>query len=305
MMTLRTRGHGSTDNAPSDSVACVVVTRDRKELLRECLRAVISQTHRPLRVVVVDNASEDGTSAMLRAEFPNVHVVALERNLGGAGGFHAGMTVARDAKTHWLWLLDDDSIAQPDALQRLLQAPWLTAGLPEPLLLASRVNWTDGTPHPMNTPMLRRRDPNMLVQAAGVGLLPLRATTFVSLLVAAAAVERHGLPRPEFFMQADDIEFTARLLRTGYGYLVPDSVVEHRTKKPHTFLSDPFKFYFHLRNTLYMIKGDSWSIAERAALVWVVIDSAVRFVARYGLHAWSVSTVTAACRDGLRGPAVG
>lgn len=287
---------------PSDSVACVVVTRDRKDLLRECLRAVAAQTHEPHRTVVVDNASADGTPAMVRAEFPGVQLVALPRNLGGAGGFHAGMAAAGAAKARWLWLLDDDSIAQPDALDRLLTAGWREAGLPEPVLLASRVNWTDGAPHPMNIPIPRRRDPDMLVRAAAVGLLPLRATTFVSLLVATGAVERHGPPRPEFFMQSDDIEFTARLLRGGYGYLVPDSIVEHRTRVPHTFLTDPYKFYFHLRNTLFMIKGSAWSTAEKAALAWVLVDSTVRFLAGHGLNAPSLRTVTRALRDGSREP---
>lgn len=289
---------------PSNRVTCVVVTRNRRELLRQCLRAVASQTHRPHRVVVVDNASTDGTCAVLRAEFPDVHVVALKRNVGGAGGFHAGMAAARETKAHWLWLLDDDSIARTDALQQLLEAPWRRADLPEPLLLASRVNWTDGSPHPMNTPILRRRDQNMMVRSAAVGLLPLRATTFVSLLVASTAVERHGLPRPEFFMQADDIEFTARLLRTGYGYLVPDSVVEHRTPTPHTFLTDPNKFYFHLRNTLFMIKGRSWTQAEKCALVWLVVDSIVRFLRECGLNTSGVRIVSRALRDGLRKPVV-
>jgi len=293
--------HSAQARGCSASVTCVVVTRDRQELLRECLSAVAAQTHRPTRVVVVDNASSDGTSAMVRTEFSDVQFLALGRNVGSAGGFHAGLTAASDAGTHWFWLLDDDSIAEPDALQRLIEAPWPEAGLPEPLLLASRVNWTDGTPHPMNTPMLRRRDPNRLVQAVESGLLPLRATTFVSLLVAAAAVERLGPPRPEFFLQADDIEFTARLLRSSYGYLVPDSIVEHRTKTPHTFLIDPFKFYFHLRNTLFMIKGDSWSNAEKLALAWVVIDSTVRFITQHGLNTSSIRTVTRALRDGLRG----
>jgi len=197
-------------------------------------------------------------------------------------------------------LLDDDSIAEPDALQRLVEAPWRQAGLPEPALLASRVNWTNGAPHPMNTPILRRRDPDMLVQAARAGLLPLRATTFVSLLVAATAVERHGLPRPEFFMQADDIEFTARLLRNGYGYLVPESIVEHRIQTPHTFLTDPFKFSFHLRNTLLMIRGASWSNAAKAALGWLVVESTVSFLTQHGMNAATVSTVKNAVRDGLR-----
>ncbi len=96
-MTSTTRDHGS-----SDSVACIVVTRDRKDLLRECLRAVAGQTHRPHHVVMVDNASSDGTRGMVRAEFPAFQIIELARNVGGAGAFYAGMTAAREPATRWL-----------------------------------------------------------------------------------------------------------------------------------------------------------------------------------------------------------
>jgi rhamnopyranosyl-N-acetylglucosaminyl-diphospho-decaprenol beta-1,3/1,4-galactofuranosyltransferase len=282
-------------------VACAVVTRDRRELLRECLSAIAAQTVQVASVVVVDNASSDGTPEMVRSEFPDATLVALSENVGGAGGFHAAIERAHASDPDWVWVMDDDTIARPDTLERLLAAPWREAGLREPALLASRVDWSDGAPHPMNTPILRRRDGDGLVAAAGAGLLPLRATTFVSLLVSGRAIDRHGLPRREFFLQADDVEFTARILRAGTGYLVPDSVVEHRTATAHTFADDPFRFYHHLRNTLFMLRGDAWDPAEKPALAWVVIDSSARFMRRSGWSAESVRTVVRALRDGARG----
>jgi rhamnopyranosyl-N-acetylglucosaminyl-diphospho-decaprenol beta-1,3/1,4-galactofuranosyltransferase len=282
-------------------VACAVVTRDRRELLRECLSAIAAQSAPIATVVVVDNASSDGTPDMVRAEFPSVELVALAENVGGAGGFHAAIARAHATGAEWVWVMDDDTIARPDALERLLAASWREAGLREPALLSSRVDWSDGHPHPMNTPILRRRDAESLVRAAGAGLLPLRSATFVSLLVSAGAIDRHGLPRREFFLQADDVEFTARILRSEAGYLVPDSVVEHRTRTAHTFTDDPFRFYHHLRNTLYMLRGDAWDAAEKPALAWVVLDSSARFMSRSGWSADSARTVARALRDGLRG----
>jgi rhamnopyranosyl-N-acetylglucosaminyl-diphospho-decaprenol beta-1,3/1,4-galactofuranosyltransferase len=282
------------------SVACAVVTRDRRDLLRTCLTALAAQTVPVASVVVVDNASSDGTPDMLRREFADVTLVALTKNVGGAGGFHAAIERAHASGPDWVWVLDDDTIARPDALERLLSAPWEEAGLRAPALLASRVDWSDGAPHPMNTPIFRRRDPDGLVRAAGAGLLPLRASTFVSLLVSASAIDTYGLPRREFFLQADDIEFTARILRSEAGYLVPDSVVEHRTATAHTFADDPFRFYHHLRNTLYMLRGDSWAPREKPALAWVVLDSSLRFMRRNGWRAESARTVVRALRDGAR-----
>ena len=280
------------------SVACVVVTRDRRDLLRECLAAIAAQTRPVDRLIVIDNASSDGTAERVRAEHPGAELVTLPENVGGAGGFAAGVQAAAEAGTDWIWLLDDDTIARPDTLERLLDAPWREAGLPQPSLLGSRVDWTDGTPHPMNRGILRRRDPRAYLAAAGAGLLPVRAATFVSLLVDARAVAAHGLPRADFFLQADDIEYTARILRHGHGYLVPDSVVEHRTPRAHDFLSDPFRFYFHLRNTLVMLRGPAWSVGEKAALGWTALDTSALFLRRHGRD--GVTVIGRAVRDAAR-----
>jgi rhamnopyranosyl-N-acetylglucosaminyl-diphospho-decaprenol beta-1,3/1,4-galactofuranosyltransferase len=288
---------------PGGAVACVVLTRDRWDLLRECLEAVLAQTRPVDRLIVVDNASSDGTPARARAEFPEAELLELTENSGASGGFAAGIRAAMASRPQWVWLLDDDTIAHADALERLLGAGWSQAGLPEPALLASRVDWSDGRPHPMNMPILRRRDPDGLVRAAAAGLLRVRTATFVSLLLSGAAVERHGGPCEAFFYQADDIEYTARILRDGHGYVVPESVVEHRTPTPGTFVSDPVRFYFHLRNTLYMLRGTAWAPAEKPALVWLVFDSAARFLRLRRLSRESVATVGRALRDGVRGPA--
>ena len=285
-------------------VLAVVVTHNRRELLRQCLPALAAQQRAVDEVVVVDNASTDGTAAMVREEFPWVRLLAQERNLGGAGGFRAGLEAAHRAGADWTWLLDDDTIARPDALRALLDAREPGDGLAAPVVLASRVEWRDGRPHPMNLPIIRRRDVAQLVAAAERGLAPLRAATFVSCLVARAAIERHGLPLAHFFLWADDIEYTARILRREAGFLVPESVVEHRTKTPHTSISPSGpRFYFHLRNTLFMLRGPAWERAEKLPMAWGLVASTLRYLKVSRLSRASVGVVLRAVRDGLRQPA--
>ena len=92
----------------SDKVCAVVVTYNRKELLRQCLHSVLQQT-RPLDcILVVDNASTDGTLDLLNAEFSNVEQLKLPTNTGGAGGFKAGMQWAYCKGYEWVWVMDDD-----------------------------------------------------------------------------------------------------------------------------------------------------------------------------------------------------
>jgi rhamnopyranosyl-N-acetylglucosaminyl-diphospho-decaprenol beta-1,3/1,4-galactofuranosyltransferase len=286
----------------SRRVQAVVVTHNRRDLLRECLRAVEAQTVPPERIVVVDNASTDGTPELLATEFPVADVLRLAHNEGATGGFHEAMKRAARGRPDWLWVLDDDTIARPDTLERLLAGAARAPAGPAPALLASRVEWRDGRAHPMNMPILRRRDMDGMVAACERGLLPLRTATWVSLLVSGGAVERYGLPRKPLFYQADDIDYTARILRRERGFCVPDSVVEHRTPQPHDALSDgdARRFYYHARNTVHMLRGDAWERYEKPALGWVVLESSVRFMAANRFRAASLKTVVRAVRDGLR-----
>ena len=71
--------------ADGPKVIAVVVTYNRRDLLLESLAAVLGQTRAPDKVIVVDNASEDGTAAAVRGQFPSVHLAELRRNSGGAG----------------------------------------------------------------------------------------------------------------------------------------------------------------------------------------------------------------------------
>src|SRR4051812_18012026 len=98
----------------SERVCAVVVTFNRKKLLVECLRGLLAQT-RPLdHLIVINNASTDGTADMLAAEFPELDVVHLPSNVGGAGGFHAGMKWARENGFDWTWVMDDDVAPFPE-----------------------------------------------------------------------------------------------------------------------------------------------------------------------------------------------
>jgi GT2 family glycosyltransferase len=282
-------------------VTAVVVTYNRRDLLEQCLAALAEQTRSPDRVLVVDNDSSDGTREMLRDGYPWVDVLAMASNEGATGGFHAGMKAAYEGGADWLWLLDDDTIARPDTLERLLAAAAAAPGERPPAILSSRVVWRDGRPHPMNLPILRRRDARGLLEGARAGVLPLRAGSWVSLLVARGAIERHGLPDKSFFFQADDIEYTARVLRSEAGFAVPESVAEHRTKIPHDALSDPDgrRFYFHARNTIYMLRGRSWATFEKPQLGWVLGESTLRYLRANSFSRDSVATAARAFRDGL------
>jgi len=257
--------------AQAPRVTAVVVTYNRRDLLLESLNAVLAQTRAPENVIVVDNASADGTAAAVRDAFPAVHLAGLKRNSGGAGGFAAGMALALADGADLIWLMDDDTVPEPGALSALLAARDLMlarAGRP-PALVASQVLWTDGREHPMNTP---RRKPFAAkaerLAAAAVGCVPIRSASFVSILVDAAEARRRGLPRAAYFLWNDDFEFTTRLLRGNAGLLCPASVVVHKTQTFGSTDVDPGeRFFYEVRNKIWMFR-DSAPLAPLERLAY-------------------------------------
>lgn len=266
---------------PGEKVVAVVVTYNRQELLADCLRSLADQTRRPDRVVVVDNASTDTTGDLLAELLGGweieLDVITLTRNTGGAGGFAAGTARALELGADRIWLLDDDTMPTPGALAALLDVCADTA------LVASRVVWTDGRAHPMNTP---RPKPGVSaverVDAEALRCVPIRSASFVSVLVEAAAVRRRGLPIADYFLWNDDFEFTTRILRGRRGLLCPASVAVHHTKTFGSTDADPGeRFFFEVRNKVWLFtRGRGLAPAERLVYGGSTLRRWIRTIAR-------------------------
>ena len=284
----------------SDRVCAVVVTYNRKALLGECLAALRAQTRPADEVLVVDNASTDGTADLVREEHPDVELLALPDNQGGAGGFHEGMKRAYDQGFDWLWLMDDDTIASETALERLLAAAEESASPSPPYLLASKVVWMDGRLHPMNAPGIDVAKVDRLIDAVERRLIPLRATTFVSLLVSARSVRDFGLPHKHYFLWSDDIEYTARVLRRERGYTVPDSVALHKTPTAYTAVqTTDSRFYYHVRNVLFMIRGGAWDTKDKVGLGVLLVRTSASYLRYNRYRPRNALIVLRGLRDGL------
>jgi GT2 family glycosyltransferase len=265
----------------AERVCAVIVTYNRKELLKECLQAVLSQTRPPDHVLVVDNASTDGTAEMVRQAFPQVELLSLAENSGGAGGFYEGIKQAYAKGFDWLWLMDDDTIAESKALEELLKPiSILSWAIGEISILASAVLWLDQTPHPMNTLNPECKNTQITLRAVELGFLPIRSASFVSILVSQQAVGKYGLPLKRYFIWNDDVEYTSRILKEGLGFLVPKSVVIHKTLRKYnpTTSGRPDRFYFEVRNKVWLLKSNSLYPREKAIYSLRLLKSVWEFL---------------------------
>ena len=180
-------GIGNTD------VVGVIVTYNRLALLKETVGAVMGQTHPLRKTIIIDNHSTDGTAEYLASIGGNnaIETVRLATNTGGAGGFAEGIRRAALCSPGWIWVMDDDTVPAPDAVERMV--PFM--GCNGVGFLNSKVVWTDGSLHLMNLPgriddeARRKAALERLGLVEGCGAEPIEGASFVSLFV------RGSLPR--------------------------------------------------------------------------------------------------------------
>jgi GT2 family glycosyltransferase len=292
-------------SAPSGLTVCaVVITHDRRALLRECLQAIEAQTRQADALLVVDNASSDGSVDLVREEFPQAELMALQRNEGSAGGFHEGLKWGLERGYDWVWVMDGDCIPTPTALERLLDALDQLHDLPTAVMLASKVLWTDGTTvngmHPQNIPAFKIGG-EMDLFTAGMerGLPPLRVATFASVLFKREVIAKHGLPLKHYFMWSDDTEYTARLMRDNHGYFVPSSVAYHKSPTAHAPWDCGDRFYYAVRNGLFFLRTDSYRPKERVSHGLVVAEQTRRYLLTERFSPHSLRIVARGLKDGL------
>jgi rhamnopyranosyl-N-acetylglucosaminyl-diphospho-decaprenol beta-1,3/1,4-galactofuranosyltransferase len=201
---------------PVPRIVAVVVTFNRLGLLQR-LVARLRETESLAEILVVDNASTDGTGEWLAAQPEPVTAVRLTENRGGAGGFHVGTRAAYDAGADLVWLMDDDGVPEPDCLKVLL-GHWDTDGGYDfwgPAVLAEQDPARLCFPIrlPGRATVVHRM--SEVEAAARDGVIPDVVIPFNGVLVTRELVERIGTPREEFFIWGDDVEYLWRARRAG------------------------------------------------------------------------------------------
>ncbi|MGQ4880239.1 glycosyltransferase family 2 protein [Billgrantia sp. LNSP4103-1] len=243
----------------------VILTYNRKELLELCLKAVRSQTRPCDMILVIDNASTDGTlDFLMQGSYQDVKVYSLKKNVGAAGGFNAGFRLAYDNGADLVWMMDDDVLPEPEALQKLLEADAL---LESKNVRRSYLLSTAYTEHGQitNTPQVCNAKngagyfgwPEQLEH----GLVAVGSGTFVSILIPREILQEYGLPLSSMFIWGEDAEFTLRITRHVPGYLVGRSHVVHVRHGGGTISivaeNNPTRIEYYknfIRNNLYISK---------------------------------------------------
>lgn len=238
----------------------VVVTYNRKDLLIKCISALSNQSLILEKIVIVDNASTDGTIEFLQMNQilnnPNLVLLSQVENTGGAGGFSTGMKYAFEHGADYVWMMDDDAEPHQTALEKLMKH-----ATPNNIYGSLAVNGEDTAWTTTLLPESKTIDSKRLIpKIAEVQSLP-----FLGYLTSKEIFKKLGLPDTSYFIAADDVEYCLRAQRAGFKtYVCGQSYIEHPKSDRYPFnlfgkkliclKLVPWKRYYDTRNRLLIAR---------------------------------------------------
>lgn len=255
------------------AIAIVIVSWNVCELLHRCLESILNDladTGLKARVWVVDNASQDGSVAMLQTHFPQVRLIASPQNLGFAGGNNLALRqIAAEGAPRYVWLLNPDTKVRPGATRRLIDFMEQRSRV---AVAGARLFYEDGSfqhgafgfpglwqilfdlfplPGRLYESRLNGRYPRASYEC-GVPFVidhPLGA----SMMVRWAAIDQVGYLDEAFYMYCEEIDWCMRIKRAGWEiYCVPGAhVVHHAGQSTGQIRSASFVNLWRSRGRLY------------------------------------------------------
>ncbi len=234
-------------------IFAVIVTYNRLKLLKQNLDCLYKQSRAIDEIVVVDNSSTDGTFDFccdFQKNHDNFHLIHLEENTGGAGGFARGIQEAISLKADYIWGMDDDAMPRMDALEKLLDKINLYKS--NRYCLTSNTYFFDGN-HELQRIQFEKD-------------CRLKHLTFVGFFVSKEVVNIVGLPRKDLFIYYDDLDYSLRMEENNIEIVgINDSIIEHpyimpkNERKVLNFTINvpqmpKWKMYYWMRNNLLIRK---------------------------------------------------
>jgi len=252
-------------------ICAIIVTYNRKLYLEKCVKALLNGTTKPSRICIIDNASTDGTEDYIKSCFKEdfkqniIHYKKLSENIGGAGGFHEGLKLALEFNCEYFWLMDDDAEPDENALTALVNS--LSQYPKDKFCLVSistdkeqkKLSWGTGIISGNKTVIYEDLKDIPFSKNLKAPWAP-----FLGFLIPRQIVMTVGLPRKDYFIWGDDVEYSSRIWRAGYEiYYVRESIIYHPIQKKIKLNilgrkivlidADDWKQYYGMRNDVYTL----------------------------------------------------
>ena len=267
----------------SPFVVSVILNTNRRDDTLAVLDSISRNTYPHHQVIVLDNASTDGSIEVIQARFPAVSIIRLERNLGYAGNNNVGIEAALKLGADWVFVLNEDTLLAPDCINRLVEAGSTQERI--------------GIVGPM---VYHNSEPNVIQSAGGRIDYNWRAwhlgqnetdngqysanhsvdwISGCAIMVRRAVIEQLGALDERFFYYWEETEWCVRASKNGYTILhVPQAKLWHKGVQ-RDYRPGPSVTYYSTRNHFLLLAKHNaplrgwlvaWSDTLRTLISWTV-----------------------------------
>ena len=247
----------------SDNVSIIIVNWNGEQFLERCLTALMEQTLKPHEIILVDNASSDGSLEIVR-RFPSVRLIAIERNTGFAQGNNRAIEAA-STESEWIALINPDAFADPYWLEMLFLAAESNSGFDvfgSKLLNAGDPTLLDGVGDAYHlSGLVWRMGHGSLVSTSTESQCEIFSPCAAAALYRRSACQKIGGFDEDYFCYVEDVDLGFRLRLAGYRCLyVPQSVVYHVGSGTTGGQHSDFSVYHGHRNLVWTFVKDMPSL---------------------------------------------
>ena len=264
-------------------VVTVILNTNRKEDTLAALHSLSANTYPRQQVIVLDNASTDGSVSAIRGSFPRVRIIELEQNLGYAGNNNVGIQAALDMNADWVFVVNEDITLAPDCIARLVE-----------------VGESDSQIGIVG-PMVYHHDEPAVIQSAGGKMSPIWVSYHLSqnemdtgkysaphevdwvsgcaIMARGAAIRQAGMIDERFFYYWEETEWCLRIGKAGWKiFHVPRAHLWHKGVQ-RDYRPGPNVTYYSTRNRLLMLSKHrapvaiwiaTWGELIRRLISWTV-----------------------------------
>lgn len=265
------------------SIGVVIVTYNRVEKLEEALRRFEEQTYPPTYILVVNNASTDGTNDMLKnweriqTNYKKM-IINMKSNVGGSGGFHRGLEEALKLDAEWVWVSDDDAFPDKDALK--------TANY---FLTHENSNISAICGAVINNGEIDLGHRKKVIYSGNCinfkscskslyksDKFEVDLFSYVGAIIKVQKMKEVGTTNKDFFIWFDDSEHSLRLGRSGKIFCIPQIRVHHDVGFINGNVS--WKSYYGIRNEIYSVKKHFRKTVYWCYLLGAILHSIKKYV---------------------------
>lgn len=235
-------------------VVAVVLNTNRCDDTVTCLRSLEKSNYPNLGIIVLDNASTDGSVAKIQADFPSVQLVNLEENLGYAGNNNVGIKLAIEQGADWVFVLNEDTIVSPTCLDILVNS---AQAMRSPGIIGPMV-YTFGSENIISSAggkidWWRADGLNVGMGEVDYGQYQRHPVDFINgcgMLVSRKAVEKAGLLDESFFIYYEETDWCARIRKMGFDiWFEPQAQMRHKAPIESDKFG-PTTLYYFTRNRI-------------------------------------------------------